>query len=255
MATELSERASETSSAIAVSVQDVSITFKVYAERRLSLREVVSRGFRSRDALKVEAVKSANFDVNVGEAVGIVGFNGSGKSTLLGAIAGLLVPDHGRVLVTEQPVLLGVGAALKGELSGYRNIQLGGLAMGLSIGQIRDLQEEVAEFTELGEALDRPLMTYSSGMKARLSFAIATLQQPEILLIDEALAVGDKHFRTKSLQRVREIQEAAGTIIMVTHSLDEIRNTCTRAIWMHDGVVMEDGEVDHVLAAYGSAER
>ena len=157
--------------------------------------------------------------------------------------------------MTEQPVLLGVGAALKGELSGYRNIQLGGLAMGLSISQIRDLQEEVAEFTELGEALSRPLMTYSSGMKARLSFAIATLQQPDILLIDEALAVGDKHFRSKSLQRVREIQEAAGTIVMVTHNLDEIRNTCTRAIWMHEGTVVEDGEVEPVLAAYGAAER
>lgn len=240
---------------VAVSVQDLSITFRVYSERKLSLREIASRGFRSRESQKVEAVKQASLDIRVGEAVGIVGFNGSGKSTLLAAIAGLLVPEHGRVLVRHQPVLLGVGAALKGELSGYRNIELGGLAMGMSISQIRSLQEQVGDFTELGEALNRPLSTYSSGMKARLSFAVATLQQPEILLIDEALAVGDKHFRAKSLDRIRAIQQAAGTIIMVTHNLDEVRKTCTRAIWMHNGEIMEDGDVDDVLASYGRAEQ
>jgi teichoic acid transport system ATP-binding protein len=235
---------------LAVSVRNLSVNFTVYAERSLTLRQVVSRGFRGRESTTVEAVKDVSFDIAVGEAVGIVGYNGSGKSTLLAAIAGLLPPARGEVKVRTQPSLLSVGSALNPELSGYRNIVIGGLAMGLNMGEIKAMQDEVAEFTELGDALARPMKTYSSGMKARLAFAIATLQEPDILLIDEALAVGDKRFKQKSLARVRDIQERAGTIIMVTHSLDEVRTTCSRAMWMHEGEVRLDGSVEYVLGHY-----
>lgn len=239
---------------VAVSVSGLDVRFKVYADRSLTLRRLVAQGFRGRVAQEVHAVRNVSFDVQLGEVVGVVGSNGSGKSTLLAAIAGLLPPTSGSVMVRSQPVLLGVNAALKPELSGYRNITVGCLAMGLSMNEIRERLDEVAEFTELGEALERPLRTYSSGMRARLAFAIATLQQPEILLIDEALAVGDRHFRAKSLERVQQLQAHAGAIVMVTHNLNEIRSTCTRAIWLDGGRIVEDGDVEDVLTTYEAAE-
>lgn len=237
---------------VAISVRDLHVRFKVYAERSFTMRRMITGGFRGRVADEVHAVKGVSFDVNVGEVLGVLGSNGSGKSTLLGAIAGLLPPTGGTVLVRSQAVLLGVNAALKKDLSGHRNIYLGCLAMGMSMAEIRERIDEVAEFTELGKALHRPLRTYSSGMRARLAFAIATVQQPDILLIDEALAVGDRRFRAKSLERVREIQANAGTVLMVTHNLNEIRSTCTRALWLDEGALRMDADVDEVIRFYES---
>ena len=235
---------------LAVSVRDLHIRFKVYSEQTYSMRRLVTRGFKTRAAEEVHAVRGVSLDIGVGEVVGVLGSNGSGKSTLLGAMSGLLAPTEGQVLVRSQPVLLGVNAALKKDLSGHRNIYLGCLAMGMTMSEIRERIDEVAEFTELGKALYRPMRTYSSGMRARLAFAIATLQRPDILLIDEALAVGDRHFRAKSLERVRELQADASTIVMVTHNLNEIRSTCSRAIWIDQGQLHMDGGVDEVIDAY-----
>ena len=235
---------------LAVSVRDLHIRFKVYSEQTYSMRRLVTRGFKTRAAEEVHAVRGVSLDIGVGEVVGVLGSNGSGKSTLLGAMSGLLAPTEGQVLVRSQPVLLGVNAALKKDLSGHRNIYLGCLAMGMTMSEIRERIDEVAEFTELGKALYRPMRTYSSGMRARLAFAIATLQRPDILLIDEALAVGDRHFRAKSLERVRELQADASTIVMVTHNLNEIRSTCSRALWIDQGQLHMDGGVDEVIDAY-----
>jgi teichoic acid transport system ATP-binding protein len=235
---------------LAVSVRDLHIRFKVYSEQTYSMRRLVTRGFKTRAAEEVHAVRGVSLDIGVGEVVGVLGSNGSGKSTLLGAMSGLLAPTEGQVLVRSQPVLLGVNAALKKDLSGHRNIYLGCLAMGMTMSEIRERIDEVAEFTELGKALYRPMRTYSSGMRARLAFAIATLQRPDILLIDEALAVGDRHFRAKSLERVRELQADASTIVMVTHNLNEIRSTCSRAIWIDQGQLHMDGGVDEVIDDY-----
>lgn len=235
-----------------VLVRDLHVRYKVYADRHLTLRRLVSQRFSGREATHVHALRGVSFDIRRGEAVGIVGSNGSGKSTILAAIAGLLPPTSGVVLVRSQPLLLGVNAALKPELSGRRNIVIGSLAMGLAMNEVRAELDQVADYTELGDALDRPLRTYSSGMRARLAFAIATLRTPEILLIDEALAVGDRSFRAKSLERVREMQQEAGTILMVTHNLNEIRSTCSRAIWIDQGEVRHDGDVEDVLDAYES---
>jgi teichoic acid transport system ATP-binding protein len=234
----------------AIVVEDLHVRFKVYADQRITLRQQLARGFRSRDATEVHAVRGVSLRIDPGEVVGLLGLNGSGKSTLVGAIAGLLPPTSGRVLVRSQPVLLGVQSALIPDLSGYRNITIGCLAMGMPMGTIRERLDEVAEFTELGVALDRPLRTYSSGMKARLAFAIATLESPDILLIDEALAVGDRSFKQKSLDRVRQLQEAAGAVVMVTHSLGEVSSSCTRAVWMEAGTIVADGDVEEVLRAY-----
>ncbi len=235
---------------VAVEISDVDIKYRVYEDRYFSARELFSRGFRSRASIQIHAVKSVSFDVHVGEAVGIVGSNGSGKSTLLRAIAGLQSLAGGRIRVRGTVGLLGVGAALKPTLSGYRNVMLGGLAMGLSTDEIESKMEEIIEFSGLGVAMARPMNTYSSGMRARLSFSIATLRIPDVLLIDEALAVGDKEFREKSLERIREIREAAGTVIMVTHNLSEIRETCSRAVWLDEGELTASGDVTDVLALY-----
>lgn len=236
---------------VTVAVDGLHVKYKVYADRHLTLRRLVAQRFGGRDATIVHAVRGVSIVVHEGEAVGIVGANGSGKSTLLAAVAGLLPPSEGRVLVSSQPTLLGVNAALKPELSGRRNIVIGALAMGLTMTEVDAELEAVTEYTELDDsALNRPLRTYSSGMRARLAFAVATLRTPDILLIDEALAVGDRYFRAKSLERIREMQADAGTILMVTHNLNEIRSTCSRAIWIDQGEVHADGPVEDVLAAY-----
>lgn len=241
-------------SSLSVSVQELHITYRVYEEHLMTLRQFARRGLRSRNMVTIHAVKDVSFDIHQGEAVGIIGSNGSGKSTLLRAIAGLQPKEGGRVLVSAQPTLLGVGAALKPQLSGYRNVMLGGLAMGIPRAEIEENMSDVVDFAGIGKAMARPLKTYSSGMRARLAFSIATLRTPDILLIDEALAVGDREFRAKSLERIRETRENAKTVIMVTHSLGEIRQTCTRAIWLEGGEIQIDGPVDDVLGAYEHAD-
>ncbi len=233
-----------------VVVKDLHVRFRVYADARLTMRELFARGLRQRESAEVHAVRGVSMRVDAGEVVGVVGANGSGKSTLMGSIAGLLPPSSGSVLVRSQPVLLGVSSALVPDASGYRNIIIGCLAMGMPMSSIRARMDEVAAFTELGDALKRPLKTYSSGMKSRLAFAIATLESPDILLIDEALAVGDKRFRKKSLDRVHQLQTQAGAVVMVTHNLGEVRTSCTRAVWMNEGQVVADGAVEDVLVAY-----
>jgi teichoic acid transport system ATP-binding protein len=235
---------------LAVSIRDVDVKYQVYEERFFSARELVARGFRSRKSTIVHAVKDVSLDIPVGGAVGIVGSNGSGKSTLLRAIAGLQALAEGKIYVRGDAQLLGVGAALKPLLSGYRNVLLGGLAMGLPRSEILEQMEDIVEFSGLGDAMGRPMNTYSSGMRARLAFSIATLRIPDILLIDEALAVGDRDFRERSLARVNEIRDQAGTVVMVTHNLSEIRQTCSRALWLDDGTLHADGGVDEVLSLY-----
>ena len=145
---------------------------------------------------------------------------------------------------------MNVGTVLVGEASGIQNIRLGCLALGMSKAEVEDRLGELVEFTELGDAIFRPLKTYSSGMRARVQFVVATAQTPRILLIDEALGVGDKVFRRKSRSRVEEIIDAAGTLFMVNHSLDELANFCSRGIWLHEGRLIKDGPIDEVIEAY-----
>lgn len=235
---------------VSVIVDHADIRYRVYEDTSYSMRTMVSRGFKSRRATEVHAVRDVSFTVNMGEAVGIVGSNGSGKSTLLRSIAGLQTLAAGNIKVRGEVGLLGVGAALKPSLSGYRNVMLGGLALGLGVEQVEQRLPGIIDFSGLGEAIHRPMGTYSSGMRARLAFSISTLKVPDILLIDEALAVGDRDFREKSLERLAEIRSQAGTILMVTHNLNEIRQSCDRAIWLDNGILRADGTAETVLAAY-----
>lgn len=229
---------------------DVHVTYRVYKEHRASLRELVARGGRQRAATEIHAVKGVSFTAYAGEAIGLIGSNGSGKSTLLQALAGLLPVTSGEVWARSEPTLLGVGAALQNQVSGRRNIYLGGLALGMSRDEVHAKFDEIVAFSGLQESIDLPLKTYSSGMRARLHFALATAMQPDVLLIDEALSVGDKKFKKRSEERVAELTSAAGAVFLVSHSMKAIRDMCTRVIWLERGVVRADGAPAEVIAAY-----
>ena len=234
-------------STVAIRCIDARVSYTVRTHRPL-IRGVL-RGQRP-DARVIEAVRGVTFDVAVGESVGVIGPNGSGKTSLLQATTGLLPLAGGQVLVRSTPAFLGVRAVLRPHLTGWRNIQLGLLAQGLNAAEARDRTGGVAEFTGLGDFLDLRMETYSSGMRARLHFAVATALAPEILLIDEALAVGDREFRDKSAARLDEHRAAAGTVLLVSHNLAEIRRSCSRVIWLQEGLVAADGPTEDVLAAY-----
>ncbi|GIJ09599.1 ABC transporter ATP-binding protein [Micromonospora andamanensis] len=201
----------------------------------------------------VHAVRGVTFTAYRGEAIGLIGTNGSGKSTLLRAIAGLLPVEQGAVYTQGQPSLLGVNAALLNDLPGERNVTLGCLAMGMSPAEVRRKLPEIIEFSGInqrGDFASLPMRTYSSGMSARLRFSIAAAKQHDVLLIDEALATGDKAFRKRSEQRVRELRESAGTVFLVSHQLSSVRDTCERTIWLESGEIRMDGPTPEVLAAY-----
>ena len=202
---------------------------------------------------EVHAIKGVSFVAHKGEAVGLIGTNGSGKSTLLRAIAGLLPIERGAIYAAGQPSLLGVSAALMNDLPGERNVVLGCLAMGMSPAEVKAKTKDIIDFSginERGDFSSLPMRTYSSGMGARLRFAIAAAKQHDVLLIDEALATGDAKFRRRSEQRVRELRAQAGTVFLVSHSEQSIRDTCERAIWLESGLIRADGPTDDVLKEY-----
>src|SRR5262245_14013294 len=236
---------------LTIRVRDLRVDYEVFEQRRAALRERLVTGKGSGRSL-VRALRGVSFDACEGDASGVIGTNGPGKPTLLSPIAGPFTPSGGEVLVAEEPKLLGVGATLLPTASGLRNIRLGCLALGMSAQEVDERIDDIVDFTELGEAIDRPLRTYSSGMRARLHFAIATSVSPRILLIDEALAVGDRMFRKKSTQRIQELLENAGTLMLVSHSLGEIARQCNRAIWIEKGVLRADGDVDELIARYSA---
>lgn len=237
---------------IAIRLRHVHIHYELFADHRPGLRERIA-GRKAAGRTVVRAVRGVTFDIRKGETVGLLGLNGSGKSTLLSAIAGVLPVSAGQLLVSDEPRLMGVGAALIPQSSGYRNLRLGLLALGLTNDEIDERIDELVEFTQLGEAIHRPLRTYSSGMRARVHFTLATAVAPQILLIDEALAVGDKKFRQQSRTRIQQIIEEAGTLVMVNHSLGELSTYCRRGIWLDAGKVVMDGQIDDVIDAYNAA--
>lgn len=205
---------------------------------------------KMRGVRTVHALKGISFVAYENESIGIIGSNGSGKSTLLRAITGLTPPAEGSVYARSRPSLLGVGAALIPDLSGDKNITLGGLALGYNREQVEQMREEITKFAELEEFIDLPMRTYSSGMAARLKFAIAASKEHDILIVDEALAVGDAKFRKRSEAKIREIRENAGTVFLVSHSMNSIKETCNRCIWIEKGVQKMDGDPDTVIKAY-----
>jgi teichoic acid transport system ATP-binding protein len=233
-----------------VEVDDVHVTYRVYEDRQLGLRDRIATKQLRRKYRQVHAVRGVSFVLQEGDALGIIGSNGSGKSTLLSAMTGLLPIESGTIRVRSRPTLLNVGAALRQNLSGRRNIRLGCLAAGMTNSEIDERIDEIIEFSGLDDFIDMPMRAYSSGMRARLTFSIATAKVPEILLIDEALAVGDQAFRQRSAERVKEVRESAGAVVLVSHNLGEIRASCNRAMWLHHGEMRAMGSPDEVIDEY-----
>ena len=227
-------------------VDDVHVDYKTRVDSTSPSKRPWNRGRME----IISAVRGVSFAVTEGESLAILGRNGCGKSTLLSAMAGLLTPTKGAVWAECDPVLLGVKAALEQKLSGARNIFLGGLAGGMRKAEVRERFDEIVDFAGLRDAIHRPMSTYSSGMKARLTFAVATSISPRILFIDEALATGDEDFRLRAEERVRNLRSEAGCVILVSHSVQTIRETCDRAIWMDQGKLLADGPADDVVTDY-----
>lgn len=238
-----------------VVADDVHLTYRIVGKRKgrgptpAAMRRLLLRkeapGQRS-----IHAVRGVSFTAYRGQTIGLIGPNGSGKSTLLRAVAGLMAPSRGQVWTRGQASLLGVSAAMMPAMSGDQNILLGCLAIGMTPAEIAEEYDAICEFAGIGEFVHLPMSTYSSGMSARLRFAIAAGRAPEILLIDEALATGDADFRRRSEQRIRELREQAGTVFLVSHGLGTIRATCTRVIWLEAGKIVLDGHPDAVVDAY-----
>jgi teichoic acid transport system ATP-binding protein len=234
-----------------VVAENIVVTYRVHTETKLTIAALFKSGLSGRAYTPVHAVRKINLTINEGDSLGIVGANGSGKSTFLRTLAGLLPPTTGAVYANSEPLLLGVNAALRPGLSGRRNVEIGLLALGFKGVELNEYQARAIEFADIGHAIDRPLTTYSSGMRARLHFSIATSASPRILMIDEALSVGDKFFKSKSYARIDELREGAGTIIFVSHSSGEIRRVCNRVIWLDQGRLIADGPTDEILERYG----
>jgi teichoic acid transport system ATP-binding protein len=246
------EESSPRSEEWAVKVEELSVTYRTTIEKKPTLRRTLVRlGRRERIVRQTRAVRNISFEVRHGTVLGIVGVNGAGKSTLMRTVAGILPPTKGRVEVYGRvSTLLALGIGFKGELTGRDNVVLGGLAAGLTREQLAAKYDEIAEFAELGDFMDMPMRAYSSGMYGRLAFSVAVHVDPDILLIDEALSVGDARFKQKSFDKMRDLCDHAGTILMVSHGLKGIRKLCDEVIWMHGGEVAMRDDADTVIEAY-----
>lgn len=211
----------------------------------------VDASHKAKDGQKVvHALTDVSFVASAGESIGLIGRNGSGKSTLLKLIAGTEPLSAGEIYVKSRPRLLGVAPALQPYLSGRKNVLLGCLAMGLSRAEAEELAPSIAEWSEIGEAIDRPMSTYSAGQNARLVFAISTALRPEILLVDEALSTGDASFAKKAECRMRDMLSGAGNLFLVSHNTAQIRQNCDRVIWIHQGQMLIDGSSADILPKY-----
>jgi ABC-type polysaccharide/polyol phosphate transport system ATPase subunit len=237
---------------LAVKVNDVSITYRTTFERKPTLKQALVRFGRGQRAVKeVKAIKNVSFDVRNGTSMGIIGSNGAGKSTLLRAMAGILPPTSGSIEVWGRAsTLLALGVGFNHSLSGRENIILGGLAAGLSRREVEERAAEVAEWTELGDFIEMPMRTYSSGMTARVGFSVAVHMKPDILMIDEALSTGDAHFREKATAKMAELRESARAMFLVSHGLGSIKEMCNEAMWLDRGKLMMRGEPAEVVNAY-----
>lgn len=233
----------------AIDVRDVKITYKLM--KNFSIQKNLLR----RDAEKAEefeAVRGISFQVEKGEILGIIGKNGSGKSTLLRAIAGVFCPNAGTIDLRGNTVsLLSLGVGFKDTLTGRRNIYLSGMLLGFSEKEIREKEKEIVDFAELGEFIDRPVRTYSSGMYSKLAFSITCNLETDIILVDEVLSVGDEGFQKKSLAKMESlIQDKDRTVIIVSHSIETLEELCDRVMWINEGEIVEIGEPGKVLGEY-----
>jgi ABC-type polysaccharide/polyol phosphate transport system ATPase subunit len=244
-----------TSSNLVIHLDAVSVRYRVPHEKFASLKETAIRALQQR--LQYEdfwALRGINLEIRRGEVVGIIGRNGAGKSTMLKVISRVLYPTHGRVWIRGRVApLLEFGAGFHPELTGRENVFLNGAILGFSHAEMQAKFDRIVDFAGLRDFIDAPLRTYSSGMTARLGFAVATDVNPDILIVDEILGVGDTEFQQKSADRINEFHKNGVTILFVSHNLDAVRNLCGQAIWLNQGQVVASGATDEVVEAYLSS--
>ncbi len=235
---------------IKISVKNVYKTFDVYLDKANSLKEKILFWNRNNKE-KREVLKNINLEIREGEAVALIGVNGSGKSTLLKLMTKIIYPNKGQLeTYGKLTSLLELGAGFHMDFSGRENIYFNASIFGLTKKEIDKRLEQIIEFSELGEYIDNPVRTYSSGMFMRLAFSVAINVDAEILLVDEILSVGDQHFQEKCLNKMKELREEGKTMVFVTHSLDSVKELCNRAIWLHNGEIKIDGEPKEVIEEY-----
>jgi len=237
---------------VIIRANDISMRYLMTYDRIQSIKEYVVQLLRGK--IKYEefwALKNVSFEVERGEVVGIIGHNGAGKSTLLKVISGILKPTGGELEVHGNVVpMLELGSGFDHDLTGRENIFLNGSILGYSEKYLKEKYEQIVEFSELGKFIDVPIRNYSSGMLMRLAFSIATVVQPEILIVDEILAVGDAAFQEKSKARMLELMSGGTTVLFVSHSLEQIREMCDRVIWLEHGQIKAIGATKEICDAY-----
>jgi ABC-2 type transport system ATP-binding protein len=235
----------------AIAVEDLGVQYNLRFTRKSTLRQSFANVVLRKPPERFWALRHVSLELNHGESLAVIGPNGAGKSTFLQVLAGIMRPTEGAVDVRGQVSgLLGLGVGFDVELSGVENILLGGAFLGLDGPRIRELLPSIVEFADLGQFIDAPLKTYSSGMRARLGFAIATAVDPDILLLDEVLATGDANFRAKSKARVIDLVKGAKAVVLVTHDMDWVREYCNRALLLEKGRVIVEGSPDEVTALH-----
>ncbi|MBR5503625.1 MAG: ABC transporter ATP-binding protein [Methanobrevibacter sp.] len=238
---------------LCIDVNHVSLSFEVATEKIDNLKELFIRTLKRKkgNKTKFKALNDISFKIYKGEKIGIIGYNGAGKSTLLNVITGIYPPETGEVKTYGRiSPLLALGAGFDHNYSGRENIYLNGAIMGYSKKFLESKFDEIVEFSELEEFIDFPVKNYSSGMMAKLGFSVATIVEPDILIIDEVLGVGDVNFRKKSQDKIRSLMDSGTTVLLVSHSIPEIRKLCDKAIWIDKGKVREIGEVNDVCNHY-----
>ncbi len=242
----------ERSDRVAVKVENLSVTYRTSYEKVPTFKSALKRlGKGERVVKEVEALKEVSFEINHGTVLGVIGHNGAGKSTLMRAIAGILPPSAGRIEVHGRiSTLLALGVGFNPALSGRENVMLGGLAAGLTRAEVDERYEEIAEFAGLGDFIEMPMRTYSSGMFSRLAFSVAVHMEPDVLIIDEALSAGDAAFKKKAARKMDELMGQARTLLLVSHALSTIKDMCNDAIWLDHGRMMRRGDPTDMVNAY-----
>ena len=236
---------------IAIKVNHVYKSFNVYYDRANTLKERLLFIGRNKKREKREILNDINIDIKKGETVALIGVNGSGKSTLLKLMTQIIFPNKGTIETHGKLTsLLALGAGFHPDFSGRENIYFNSSIFGLTKKEIDSRLDQIIEFSELGELIDNPVRTYSSGQYMRLAFSVAINVDAEILLIDEILSVGDQHFQEKCFNKMRELKKEGKTMVFVTHSMESVRNLCDRAIWLYNGKVRMDGNTNEVVDEY-----
>ena len=235
---------------IAISVRNLSKAYRLFDHPGDRIKQFLACGFKQYNRT-FTALENVSFDIRKGETVGIIGHNGSGKSTLLQLICGILKPTKGSIQVNGRiSALLELGAGFNPEFTGRENVYFQGVLMGLTQAQMDERFDDIASFADLGEFIDQPVRTYSSGMFVRLAFSVAIHVSPEILVVDEALGVGDAEFQERSFARMRQMQKSGMTILFVSHAITAVRNFCQRAIWLDSGSILNDDLAAKVCNIY-----